>query len=498
MTMKSLRSIATLLLPILACGDNNLGQVTTASTGADSHPDSSTGTDVATALPTSSAESGSDTATGGEATSSGGESTTSDASCGSGAPWGYVAPIDGIGLWTTAIDANGNVYAGGQLNDFQYKILKYDSEGTLLWLSEDAPGDVQTLLVDNGSVYIGGHAPEGAFIRRMDSNGNDVPFPNDPILPGGSAGTVQDMVVDKETGFIHAVGTCLDLQNDPGLLKITFDPSMGLTEEGACEGTVPGGGIPKKNHHYRASIAIDDTVPGDPQIVVAGALHGSFENEAVKSFVTTPKDSSATMGFVARYPFDASAFQLLVPGHPEMASVNTVARAPDGSFLIGGRIKQKTLEVVDCPAPPPCPAPLTASSGYIATLDADLNCTAIRILCSDGEYSEEVHDIVAGPNGFFVTGQFEGRLSLNGKEPLCHPADKGIRAFMFAVDTQLNLTLPGDILVSEGNADTIQIGRGLAFDQASGTVAWVGLTQEGIGRLNGTEFAASFVATLHP
>ena len=69
---------------------------------------------------------------------------------------------------------------------------------------------------------------------------------------------------------------------------------------------------------------------------------------------------------------------------------------------------------------------------------------------------------------------------------------------MFAVDTQLNLTLPGNILVSEGNADTIQMGRGLAFDQATGTVAWVGLTQEGVGRLNGTEFAASFVATLHP
>ena len=494
--MKSLRSIATLLLPLLACGDNNLGQVTTASTGADSHPDSSTAADVATAIPTSSAESGSDTATGGEATSSDGESTTSDVSCGSGTPWGDVTPIDGIRLWATAIDAKGNVYAGGRFNNSQYRILKYDPEGTLLWPSKDASGDVQALLVDNGNLYIGGHAPEGAFIRRMDSNGNDVPFPNDPILPGGSAVAVQDMVVDK-TGFIHAVGTCRDLQDEPGLLIIKFDPSEGLTVEGACEGTVPGGGTPDEDHQYRASIAIDDTVP-NPQIVVAGALHGAFENEAVKDFVTGPEGSSATMGFVARYPFDAGAFNLLIPGHPEMASVNTLARAPDGSFLIGGRISHDEPDVTDCPEAPPCPAPLTASSGYIAALDANLACTGIRVLCSDGIYSEEVHDIVAGPNGFFVTGQFEGRLSLNGTEPLCHAADKGIRAFMFAVDTQLNLTLPGNILVSEGNADTIQMGRGLAFDQATGTVAWVGLTQEGVGRLNGTEFAASFVATLHP
>lgn len=140
--MKSLRSIATLLLPLLACGDNNLGQVTTASTGADSHPDSSTAADVATAIPTSSAESGSDTATGGEATSSDGESTTSDVSCGSGTPWGDVTPIDGIRLWATAIDAKGNVYAGGRFNNSQYRILKYDPEGTLLWPSKDASGDV--------------------------------------------------------------------------------------------------------------------------------------------------------------------------------------------------------------------------------------------------------------------------------------------------------------------------------------------------------------------
>jgi hypothetical protein len=244
--------------------------------------------------------------------------------------WGrkYNGPANGDDSASAiAVDGSGNVYVTGSSTgsgtDYDYATIKYDSNGTELWVQRfngivNGIDYVHGMAVDSsGYVYVtGGSIGSGTgadyVTIKYDTNGNQkwlARYNNGPV----NGGDVAYAIAVDSSGNVYVTGTSITSVNNADYATVKYD-SAG-TQKWASRYTGPGNG---SDTAY--AIAVD----GSANIYITGESTGSGTNT---DYATIKYDSAGIQKWVSPYNGPGSGSD----------SASSIAVDGSGNIYVTGR-----------------------------------------------------------------------------------------------------------------------------------------------------------------